>query len=82
MTHQYRLLRSQTHTARVVHNCDYCSDFIFPGDQYELNVSVITAGRYRCLRVAKTHLNPQCPPDDREGESQFRLEVVHLAIAA
>ena len=82
MTHQYRLLRSQTPVARVVHNCDHCCDFIFPGDRYELDVSVITTGRYKCIRVAKAHLNPQCPPDDRDDKSDFCLEVVPMAIAA
>jgi len=83
MSALYRILREEEIRARVTHVCDNCDMPIFPGDIYNLQVSAIRNGSYRCLRVNKEHVSPLCPPDDRDEETEFvRSPAFILALAA
>lgn len=68
MDNRYRVLRTKEVQAHSSHRCDHCDEPIWPGDTYLLKVSAIRKGKYRCLRVEKEHINPPCPPDDRDEE--------------
>lgn len=74
MTQKKRVLSQRTLRARKIHRCDNCEHPIFPGDLYDVVVSIITNGPYKYLYIRKEHVHPYCPdPDDdwREWEELF-----------
>lgn len=78
----YRTLREEEIRARITHICEHCDMPIFPGDIYNLKVSAVRNGRYRCLQVNKEHVSPLCPPEDRDEEpisSQNTMTVFAIA---
>ncbi len=67
MAYSYRTLRQEVRYAHMVHICDHCSGFIFPGDQYEMTVQTLRNGSFRRFQTLKTHHTPDCPPEETRG---------------
>lgn len=75
MTQQSRrVLGQRTHTALIEHYCDTCEHQIFPGDLYEVTVTLLVNGSYRYMQARKEHVNPACLfPDPDEYETDYTV---------
>ncbi len=80
MALERRILGQRERTACQVHYCDSCEMPIFPGDYYEVLVTVHKLGSHSWLLVRKEHINPGCHfPPDEEG-SNFDSNIINFPV--
>lgn len=79
-----RVLGQRTRCAHTEHYCDSCEHRIFPGDLYEVTVTLFWSDVHRSLNVRKEHVHPGCPyPDPTEDEDAGTcFSLVELPLAA